>query len=103
MTEVARVRCSSGIDRERHEEKDSEDHDEAEPTSTARRRLAEDQPIQPPHTPGARPEEYDHRGDEEHMKSLLTEAHPLRCQTVVEREKDPDQGRQSDAHAQEQR
>src|SRR5262249_27732354 len=37
------------------------------------------------------------------MKALLTEAHPLRCQTVVEREKEPDQGRQSDAKAQEQR
>jgi len=37
------------------------------------------------------------------MKSLLTEAHPLRCQTVVERQKEPDQGSQSDAKAQEQR
>jgi len=37
------------------------------------------------------------------MKSLLTEAHPLRCQTVVECEKEPDQGSQSDAKAQEQR
>jgi len=63
----------------------------------------EDQAIQPPHTPGARPEEDDHRGDEQHMKSLLTEAHPLRGQTVVEREKEPDQGCQADAKAQEQR
>ena len=37
------------------------------------------------------------------MKSLLTETHPLRCQTVVERQKEPDQGSQSDAKAQEQR
>jgi len=37
------------------------------------------------------------------MKSLLTEAHPLRCQTVVERQKEPDQSSQSDAKAQEQR
>ena len=29
------------------------------------------------------------------MESLLTEGHPLRCQTVVEREKEPDQGSQS--------
>jgi len=70
---------------------------------TARRYHPEDQAIQPPNTPGARPEEYDHRGDEQHMKSLLTEAHPLRCQTVVERQKEPDQGSQSDTQAQEQR
>src|SRR2546428_7398348 len=37
------------------------------------------------------------------MKSLLTEAHPLRCQTVVERQKEPDQGCQADTKAQEER
>jgi len=37
------------------------------------------------------------------MKTLLTEAHPLRCQTVVEREKQPCKGSQSYTKAQEQR
>src|SRR6267378_1365745 len=37
------------------------------------------------------------------MKTLLTEAHPLRCQTVVECEKESNQGSQPDAKAQEQR
>jgi len=92
----------SDIGRERPEHKDGEDHDETEPTATARRPHPEDQAIQSPNTPRARPEEHDHRGDEQHMKSLLTEAHPLRCQTVVERETEPDQGRQSDTQAQEQ-
>src|SRR2546422_9960388 len=85
MTEMARVSCSSYIGREWQEQKNGKDHDDTEPTATARRHLPEDQAIQPPHTPRARPEEYDHRGDEQHMKALLTEAHPLRCQTVVER------------------
>src|SRR5439155_17375998 len=76
---------------------------DTEPTSAAWRHLPEDQAIQPPNTPRTRPEEHNHRGDEQHMKSLLTEAHPLRCQTVVEREKEPHQGSQSDAQAQEQR
>src|SRR5919197_224313 len=103
MTEVARVSCSSGIGGKWQEQKNGEDHDDTEPTATAQRRLPEDQAIQPPHTPCARPEEYDHRSDEQHVKSLLTKAHPLRCQTVVERKKKPDQGRQSDTKAQEQR
>src|SRR5262244_3718526 len=103
MTEVTRVSCSSGSGREWQEQKNGESHDDTEPTATARRRLPKDQAIQPPHTPGACPEEHEHRGDEQHMKALLTKAHPLRGQTVVEREKEPDQGRQSDAKAQEQR
>src|SRR5437870_3516646 len=102
MTEVARVSCSSGIGREWQEQKNGEDHDDTEPTAAARRYLPQDQAIQPPHTSRARPEEHEHRGDEQHMKALLTKAHPLRCQTVVQREQDPDQGRQPYAKAQEQ-
>src|SRR5207302_6557897 len=103
MTKVATASCSSGIGREWQEQKNGEDHDDTEPTAAARRYLPEDQAIQPRHTPRARPEEHEHRGDEQHMKALLAEGHPLRCQTVVEREKEPDQGRQADAKAQEQR
>src|SRR5215470_3139283 len=101
MTEVSRVSCGVGIGREWQEEKNGEDHDDTEPTSTARRRLPEDQAIQPPHTPRARPEEHKHRGDEQHMEALLTKGHPLCCQTIVEREKEPDQGGQANAKAQE--
>src|SRR5215510_8340917 len=101
MTEVTRVSCSSGIGREWQEQKNGEDHDDTEPTSAARRHLPEDQAIQPPHTPRARPEEHYHRGVELDMSSLQTEAHPVLAQTVDEREKEPDQGCQADAKAQE--